>query len=57
MVPVCQSCWKQIGLSNRLTIITFTRNTKAIEGLTAMIQEYLNHRGIMVGKMRPGEEN
>jgi hypothetical protein len=57
MVPVCQSCWKQIGLSNRLTIITFTRNTKAIEGLTAMIQEYLNHRGIMVGKMRPGEDN
>lgn len=57
LVPVCVSCWKQIGLSNRLTIITFTRNSKAIEGLTAMIQEYLGHRGIMVGKHRPGEGN
>lgn len=52
-IPVCESCWMQIGASNKLMIVTFTRNTKAIEGLTAMIQEYLGHRGIFVGRIRP----
>lgn len=57
LVPVCQSCWKQIGLSNRLMIVVYAKNTKAIEGLATMIQEYLGQRGIMVGKIRPGEDN
>lgn len=57
LIPVCQSCWKQIGITNRLMIVTFTRNTKAVESLTLMIQEYLGQRGIMVGKFRPGEGN
>jgi len=57
LVPVCVSCWKQIGLSNRLMVLVYSKNTKAIESLTLMIQEYLGHRGIMVGKIRPGEDN
>lgn len=59
-IPVCESCWKQIGASNKLMIVTFTRNTLALEGLTHMIQEYLANRGIYAGRLRPerpGEGN
>lgn len=60
MIPVCIKCWGQIGATNKLMIVAFTRNTKAIEGLTHMIQEYLGNRGIYVGRIRPerpGEGN
>jgi hypothetical protein len=57
MIPVCVSCWKQISPSNKLMIVTFTRNTKALSELTEAIQQYLSQRNVVVGKFRPGESN
>ena len=46
----------KIGGNNKLLIVSFFRNTQAIEGLTGMIQEALNHQGIVVGRIKPSAE-
>lgn len=57
-IPVCWDCWKQIGATNKLTVISFFKNTRAIEGLMNAVTEYLNHRDIVGGKGKPrGSQN
>ena len=56
MIPVCKACWLKIGSNNRLLIVSFFRNTQAIEGLTSMIQEALSHQGIVVGRIKPSAD-
>lgn len=50
LIPVCESCWSQIGASNKLMIVSFFRSAKATETLSSAIREYINHQGIVGGQ-------
>ena len=42
LIPVCPECWAKIGISNRLMVVVYARNTKAVEGLMTLVQELVS---------------
>jgi hypothetical protein len=57
LIPVCQSCWSQIGASNKLLIVAFFRNAKANETISSAVREFINHNNIVKGSFSAKESN